>query len=269
MGNYALAYQYSQHSLALQEWVSQRLQAIRVSDLSTSFELQQKEEELARATTRNALLARAHAAELQQAWAIGILMAVLALLCILLLNRYRLRTVLQRQQLQLQQIKQEELEAAHDQAQAHSSTLEEQVDHHTRERFSQVLHVQHQRELMESLHTYLSKLPNMLPEQQQKTTKEALQLINDQLQLTDNWEQMQVHFAQVHPGFFERLLKLNQQLSQNDLKLAAYTKMNLSSKEIAQMLRVSPKSVQVARYRLKKKLGLSPEVHLIEYIQQV
>lgn len=56
------------------------------------------------------------------------------------------------------------------------------------------------------------------------------------------------------------------QLTSGDLKLCAYLKMNLSSKEIAQLLNISLKGVEIGRYRIRKKLNLSPTINLANFI---
>ena len=56
------------------------------------------------------------------------------------------------------------------------------------------------------------------------------------------------------------------ELTPGDLRLAAYLKMNLSSKEIAPLLNISVRGVENKRYRLRKKLGLAEEANLAEFI---
>lgn len=82
----------------------------------------------------------------------------------------------------------------------------------------------------------------------------------------DNWTQFYKHFENVHPDFFNKLLAINDGLTQNDLRHCAYVQMNLSNKEVAHMYNVDPNSVKMARYRLKKKLHLDPEASLQDFI---
>jgi DNA-binding CsgD family transcriptional regulator len=55
-------------------------------------------------------------------------------------------------------------------------------------------------------------------------------------------------------------------LTASDLKLCAYVRMNLSSKEIAQLMNISIRGVEIGRYRLRKKLGLPTETNLFEFL---
>jgi len=81
-----------------------------------------------------------------------------------------------------------------------------------------------------------------------------------------SWDNFKVYFEQVHPDFFQKLTNPNYRLTINELRHCSYMKMNLSTKEIASLLNVSDRAVQMARYRIKKKLGLTADQDLIAYI---
>lgn len=100
-------------------------------------------------------------------------------------------------------------------------------------------------------------------------TEIVLKIIQENQQLDNSWDKFKLHFEEVHPDFFARLRQKSNALSQNEQKLCAYTKMQLSTKEIAQLLNISPKSVEMARYRVKKKLDLVVEQNLHQFIQQI
>ena len=84
-----------------------------------------------------------------------------------------------------------------------------------------------------------------------------------------HWQVFKENFGSLHPGFFDKLTALSPRLSQQDIKHCAYIKMNFETKEIAAIFNVKPSSVQMARVRLKKKLGLKPEKDLVKYILQL
>lgn len=86
---------------------------------------------------------------------------------------------------------------------------------------------------------------------------------------TFDWENFRIHFEQVHPQFFDKLKNTNKELTINDLRHCAYIRMNLATKEIAGMLNVSDRSVQTARYRIKKKLMLSHDIDLSSYLHEL
>ncbi|MEJ5996501.1 triple tyrosine motif-containing protein [Pedobacter sp. Du54] len=96
--------------------------------------------------------------------------------------------------------------------------------------------------------------------------KKVIRLLNEAKKLDHDWDQFAVHFDHVHANFLSNLKDRFPNLSSNDLKLCAYLKLNLSSKEIAQLLNITPRAVEVSRYRLRKKLGLTPEINLFDFL---
>jgi len=74
---------------------------------------------------------------------------------------------------------------------------------------------------------------------------------------TENiWTEFEYHFEQIHHSFYENLVNQFPDLSQNELKLCAYIRLNLVTKDIASITRQSVRSIEVARTRLRDKLGL-------------
>lgn len=94
-------------------------------------------------------------------------------------------------------------------------------------------------------------------------------LVKKGLVMDNQWEVFQKHFKNVHPGFFDFLNKKFPELTSNDLKACAYIRMNLSSKEVASLTNVNPKSVIMHRYRLKKKLQLNKEDDLKNFLYDI
>jgi PAS domain S-box-containing protein len=78
-----------------------------------------------------------------------------------------------------------------------------------------------------------------------------------------------IQFEKIHPNFFQRLLKHNPKLTNNDMKYCAYIRLNMSTQEICNLLYVEKKSVEMAKYRIKKKLQLSRDQKLSEFIHSI
>lgn len=76
-------------------------------------------------------------------------------------------------------------------------------------------------------------------------------------------------FDAVHRDFFKKLEALNPSLTHKDKILCAYIRMNLMSKEIAPLLNISVRGVEIGRYRLRKKLGLDEKDNLAEFLQKI
>ena len=87
--------------------------------------------------------------------------------------------------------------------------------------------------------------------------------------MDDNWDKFELYFDQVHENFFQRLRDHYPKLTPKDQKLCAYLRMNLSTKEIAPLLNISVRGVEISRYRLRKKLGLTSETNLVDFITAI
>jgi DNA-binding response OmpR family regulator/DNA-binding CsgD family transcriptional regulator len=70
------------------------------------------------------------------------------------------------------------------------------------------------------------------------------------------WKEFEYHFEQIHHSFYKNLAKEFPDLSQNEMKLCAYIRLNMVTKDIASITRQSVRSIEVARTRLRDKLGL-------------
>ena len=82
----------------------------------------------------------------------------------------------------------------------------------------------------------------------------------------DDWDQFTFHFNSVHGDFTTRLTSEFEHLSGQDIRLCSYLRLNLSTKEIAQLLNISVRGVEISRYRLRKKLLLERSINLSEFI---
>ncbi len=97
--------------------------------------------------------------------------------------------------------------------------------------------------------------------------KKTHQEIQSLLAVDSLWEDFFRHFDQVHPQFLGTL-KSKYHLTQHELRLCAFIKMNLSHKEIARILGVNHNTINVALFRLKKKLHLPKEVSTSDFLQE-
>lgn len=81
-----------------------------------------------------------------------------------------------------------------------------------------------------------------------------------------NWKEFEARFIAVNQDFYRVLSEKYPSLSPTDLKVCALIKLNFSSKEMAKLLGISVESVHTSRHRLRKKMGLTREVNLTEFI---
>ena len=122
--------------------------------------------------------------------------------------------------------------------------------------------VQHQnRKKQEQLRKELEylQMKNELLEKERKLATRALAGVQAD-------EELEKYFNEIYNGFTDRIKRQYPLLSKTDLKICIFVKMHLSGKEIADRLNISPKGVEIAKYRLRKKLLLPPDVTLANFI---
>jgi tetratricopeptide (TPR) repeat protein len=95
------------------------------------------------------------------------------------------------------------------------------------------------------------------------------EIIQNNLSIYKEWGNFKMHFDKVHPHFFEKLKQICNDLTEENMKMCAYFKIGMTTKQIAQLLRVIPRSIITNRYRLKKKLQLSDKEDLDDFIRNL
>jgi DNA-binding CsgD family transcriptional regulator len=93
-----------------------------------------------------------------------------------------------------------------------------------------------------------------------------MKVIDQEVKPDQNWDQFELLFNQIHENFLQKLKERFPDLTNRDLKLCAYLRMNLNSKEIAPLLSMSVRGVEDLRYRVRKKMGLDTTVNLADFV---
>jgi tetratricopeptide (TPR) repeat protein len=95
------------------------------------------------------------------------------------------------------------------------------------------------------------------------------EIIRNNLNIDEEWNTFKIHFDKVHQHFFEKLKQACGNLTEENLKMCAYFKIGMSTKQIAQLLHVDPHSVIISRYRLKKKLQLPDDESIDNFVRNL
>lgn len=93
-----------------------------------------------------------------------------------------------------------------------------------------------------------------------------IRLLDENLSSEADWAIFQTNFDRIHENFFRNLRERYPELTSNDLRFCAYLRLNLSSKDIAHLMNISLKGVEVGRYRIRKKIGLPSSKSLTEFM---
>ncbi len=110
---------------------------------------------------------------------------------------------------------------------------------------------------------------NNINSNQQSELRKIKHSVNIAMSTEEDWEEFKLRFEKVHQSFFDNLTEKYPQLSANDLRLCSFIKLNLNSKQIASLLNIAPSSVDISKYRLKKKMGLGKDDSLIKIINNI
>jgi hypothetical protein len=147
--------------------------------------------------------------------------------------------------------------------QAEQQLLQERQERLQKELLAGTLRVEEKNELLQTLREKITEQPNS-----GSVLKQMDRIINENRRLDEDFETLKADFAEIHPEFFVQLQeKAQNNLTRLDLKYCSYILMGLSNKEIANRLAVEPKSIRMARYRIKQKLGLQKDENLDLFIQ--
>ena len=113
---------------------------------------------------------------------------------------------------------------------------------------------------------FLNKIKNELKNlETQPKIDRLIKLINKNLKKNEDWEFFEKAFNNADKDFLTKLKDLHPSLTHNDLRLCAFLRLNLLSKEIAPLLNISVRSVEVKRYRLRKKLNMNRDDSISDY----
>ena len=146
--------------------------------------------------------------------------------------------------------------------------LKNEVNFKNKELATTTMHLVQRGKLMSKIKVGLIDIQDANDDKKNKELNKVLKLINEAEKSDSDWDHFAIHFDQVHSDFLGTLKNKFPSLSSTDLKICAYLKMNLSSKEIAQLMSVTTGAVEVSRYRLRKKLNLPQNVNLFDYLVQ-
>ena len=99
-----------------------------------------------------------------------------------------------------------------------------------------------------------------------KYYEKLIRILNENLSSEDDWAIFQTNFDMIHENFFRNLHSSFSELTSNDLRFCAYLRLNLTSKDIAHLMNISLKGVELARYRIRKKIGIPSTKSLTEFM---
>nr|WP_299342195.1 tetratricopeptide repeat protein [Allomuricauda sp.] len=172
--------------------------------------------------------------------------------------------------LKIQEYKQRMLKAELDKKAYEEKNLQREVQLKTAALSRYSLHLSQKNKILQDLSKTLKNIAARKNMDSSTTIKDLAKEIEFNLQQEDEWDEFMNFFRDIHPNFIKKLSSMSEgNLSPAEMRLGMLLRLNLSSKEIASILRVTPDSVRVARHRLRKKLPIDQKKELVNFMVEL
>ena len=149
--------------------------------------------------------------------------------------------------------------------------VEEELEERNREIASTVVVMKKKNEVYTEV---ISQLQELKAQTENRGMKKTLTQVSNKIEQTmddDFYDEFDLRFRRVHPDFIEKLTKRHPDLTPNEIKICSFLKLNMSTKDIAQLTGQSVAAIEMTRYRIRRKLGISLDdhAHLSQYIMKI
>ena len=256
LGNYSEAFKDLQEYTIIRDQIISRTKSDAVAANKLKRETAENEMQI------KSLLAERELRSFQRnALATGIVLLVI--IGFLLYSRLRQR---QKKENELYQIRQELIKQELDNAMLEKEALNNKLDYKNSELQNYALYISQRNELVRGFTDDLNSLKN---EVQQDMTKfnQLVRKFQYDLEINKEAQDFNLNIEEMHKDFFYNLLQRYPELTQNERRLCAQIRLNLSIKDIASLNNISIKSAEMARYRLRKHFNLAHEDSLNEFLK--
>ncbi len=261
--NYALMRNFEkahEHLLLAEEYNSKMLRSQnhdQLNVLQTIYETNKKEAEIQLLKEQN----KVSVANQNLLWVALFAIAVIFIILFYYMGRKRKAT------LKIQEYKHRMLKAELDKKAIEEQNLQREVQLKAASLSRYSLHLSQKNKILLDMSNTLRNMVSRKHMNTSEKIKELVKEIDFNLKQEQEWDEFMTFFKEIHPEFIKKLSMLSEDsLSPAELRLGMLLRLNLSSKEIASILRVTPDSVRVARYRLRKKLPIDQKDELVNFM---
>ncbi|WP_203295763.1 tetratricopeptide repeat protein [Luteirhabdus pelagi] len=241
LGDYKNAYESSEHHFNMRDSITGRENMERFDELQVKYETSQKEAEI-ELLNKDLKVKK-----------LGNTLYGIGLVSLLVIASLLYYSFLQKQR--KKDLKRSQREAI----------LQQELAFRKKELTSQTLHLVQKNSFIEELTEGIKDLKKA-PSDVSKNSKRLLLLLKKEKASEKDWEAFKNYFSEVHESFYSKLKDNSPSITEKEIRLATFLRMNLSTKEIATILNVLPDTILKAKYRLKKKLNLDRSEDLLEFL---
>ncbi|WP_161634425.1 tetratricopeptide repeat protein [Aquimarina pacifica] len=256
-GNYKEALDHLLKSEHINDELTTMQNVHQLNTLQTIYETKQKEAQI------NLLLQQGKVSRAHQNL-LWVSLGTTVIIAIILFLYFRKKRI---QNTKLQEYKERALKVEIEKKAFEEKNLQKEVHVKTAALSRYSLHLSQKNKMLYDVSQALTNIANRKNFDQKVSLKKIAQEINFNLHQEKEWDEFNNFFKEIHPAFIKKLSALSEEkLSPAELRLGMLLRLNLSSKEIASILRVTPDSVRVARYRLRKKLPIAQKEELVSFM---
>lgn len=240
------ALEYYKKYVATYKKVFDSEQAETIHQLEAQYENEKKSKELE-------LLHQKNAFQIRQTWLYSALalITIVGLLFLFVAYRFKLKYALEREKLQ-------DEEAAR--LKAEQALITQEKEQLQKELMVGMLQIERGAESLKELKEKIATAESQHPQ--------LNQFIKGELRINSDFDLIRSEIQDIHPEFFKKLqAKASEKLTQADLRYCAYFSLQFPTKQIAELLNITPKSVRMAKYRLKQKFNLDKDDDFDTFLQ--
>lgn len=146
--------------------------------------------------------------------------------------------------------------------------LENELEYKKKELTTNVMYLMKKSEFIADISKKLQSIESKFQHDQERFLNNIISELDRNVS-EETWLDFETRFQEVHSDFYKKLSEKFPSLTPNDLKLCAFLKLNLSSKDISSLTFQTLDTLKIARHRLRKKLGLSREDNLVNFLNQI
>jgi len=176
--------------------------------------------------------------------------------------------LLHQKQIEIKEIRYEEkiIKLKNEQFKKNNQKLKKHIKSNNKELAASAMQMVQVENSIRQMSDVLNDIMKQTSGENKKNIKNILKTLDDQFNGEDYWKQFEIHFNQIHNNALNKLKEMFPDLNHREIRLCAYLKLNLSSKEIAPLMGISYRGVESLRFRLRKKIKLDSSINLTDYI---
>ena len=261
--DYKQAYEYQQEAEAIEDSVSSKQSNVQYAQLKSLIETERKEQEI-------------DFLKKEKEWTIfrqKMTYAALALALFVggIVIYFQRKIIRDKKELlqknkQIHDAQQALLNVELENKQLSEKQLQYDLEFRHKELLTYTLNLAQKNTIMQNVREGIQELSSTTDKDSKIKISRLVKTIDYSLESEKDWDEFRMYFEKVHSSFFDKLKTQYPDLSQGDQKLCALISLNLSMKEMAELMGISPESVKMARHRLRKKLSLATEENLSDFV---